>query len=386
MKTIIKYIIITLFIIFFYSQLFAAVNDPVGFGAKNSPSSPVILERIHFRRYFHLRYSFIDNAPDNKVNEDHWSLRRFKLITDWKLSNRLQFYSQFIYKTNNYSSADDRVYLQDAFLKLFVIRQFNFMVGQFKPPVGWERFQPDLRLPVIEQSQAIDRLIPNGSLGESFVRDYGFQCFGKLSPVFQYEFTMMAGSGAHTKLSDKNAPLVVGRLSFKKKFKDPVFNKKMELLLQLANSQRWDTDNDFTRQLPGCDKNIFRHFSGRDNRYDYVIAINLERSQFAAEYLSTEYLADDDGQVKTRASGWFLEHSYFLIDNWQYVVRYEQFDPDHAKKDGHDLAWFTLGLDYYFNKKSGRLMVNYIIKNEATNGLRNNMLVVQFQYFLFGGK
>ena len=379
-----KKLIITLFLISFYSHLWAAANNTAFIEPNDPVSSPGLFERLHFTSYFHLRYSFLENDPDNKINEDHWSLRRFKLLADWKLSNTLQFYSQFIYKTSNYSGTDDRIYLQHAFMKLFFIKPLNFKLGQFKPPFGWERFQSDFKLPAIERSQAIDRLIPNGSLGESFVRDYGMQCFGKLSSPFQYEFAVMAGSGAHTNLSDKNAPLLVGRLGFNKKFKEPLFKKSVQLSLQLAHSRRWDSDNNFAKQIPGCDKNMFRHFRGRDNRFDYAIAVNAGSSQFAAEYLSAQFLPDDKGSAKIRAGGWFLEHSCFLMDNWQYVIKYEHFDPDRDKNNKHDLAWFTVGLDYYFNKNHGRLMLNYIHKNEARDELKNDMVVMQLQYFLLG--
>ena len=381
MKTITGKIIITLFIISLYSRLFATVNE---FEPKNSASSQGIIERLYFISYFHLRYSVIDNDPSNKVNENHLSLRRFKLIADWKLSNTLQFCSQFIYKTNNYSGTDDRVYLQHAFIKLLFFKSLNFKIGQFKPPFGWERFQSDFIIPVVERSQAINRLIPNGSLGQSFVRDYGMQCFGKLSSLFQYEFAVMAGSGAHTNLSDKNAPLLVGRLGFNKKFKEPLFKKSVQLSLQLAHSRRWDSDNNFVKQILGCDKNIFQHFRGRDNRFDYAIAVDTHRSRLAAEYVSAEYLPDDNGQAKIQAGGWFLEHSCFLMDNWQYVIKYEHFDPDRDKNNRHDLAWFTVGLDYYFNKNHSRLMLNYIHKNEARDELKNDMVVMQLQYFLLG--
>lgn len=385
-KNIIKTFFITFWVISFYSHLLAAANDPAFFEPMDSVPSPGLFKRLHFTSYFHLRYSIIDNDPDNKTSEDHWSLRRFKLIADWKLTKTLQFYSQFIYKTNNYSGTDDRVYIQHAFIKLLFFKSLNFKIGQFKPPFGWERFQPDFIIPVVERSQATNRLIPNGSLGQSFVRDYGMQCFGKLSSLFQYEFAVMAGSGAHTNLSDKNAPLLVGRLGFNKKIKDPLFKKSVQLSLQLAHSRRRDTDNDFTRQLPGGDKNIFRHFSGRDNRFDYAITVNTGSGQFAAEYLSAQFLPDDKGSARIRADGWFLEHSCFLMDNWQYAIKYEHFDPDRDKNNKHDLAWFAVGLNYYFNKNHGRLMLNYIIKNEATDELKNNMVVIQLQYFLFGRK
>ena len=368
-----------LFAIILYSSP-AAANSPGALSA----FSP---DRFHFKSYLHLRYSFIQKESRFPIDEGKWSLRRFKVTANWRLNQNTQFYSQFGYKTHNSSSTDDRVYLQHAYVKLSLIGPLNLKIGQFKPPFGWERFQSDSRIPTVERSQAVNRLIPNGSLGKSFVRDLGIQSFGnfgKLLPAFQYEFAVMTGSGANTKLSDSNFPLIVGRLSYRENFLSPLFNKNLDILLQLANSLRWNRDNDFSKQIPGCDADIFQHFSGRDNRWNYAVILNTAHSQFAAEYLTAEYIPDDIGQTKTRASGWFLEHSCFLRDRWQTVVKYEHFDPDNDEKDNNDLDWLTVGLNYYFNNKHNRIMLNYIVKNAATRELKNNMLVIQLQYFLFG--
>lgn len=360
-----------------YSGIYQSVES-------HETSPPVV--GLHFASYFHLRYSFVQNDPINKINEDHWSLRRFKLIANWKLNDRFHFFSQFIYKTNNYSDTDDRVYLQHAFMKLFFIKQINFKIGQFKPPFGWERFQPDFQLPEVERSQAIDRLIPNGSEGETFARDYGLQFFGTVFPDLEYEAALMTGVGAHAKLSGQNFPLIVGRMIFNNKFQEPLFHQNIKLSIQLAYSQRWNTDIDFTKQLPGYDKNIFQQFNGRDKRYNAAIAINTTHSLFVAEYLAAEFIPNNKAQINRRASGWFVKHSHFLSDHLQYTVRYEQFDPQHSQEDNHDLSWLTLGFAYYFDKNHDRLMVSYIQKNEAKDELKNDMLVLQLQYFLFGGQ
>ena len=41
--------------------------------------------------------------------------------------------------------------------------------------MGLERFTPDEMMFSLERSQATNRLVPNGNLGESFTRDSGVQ-------------------------------------------------------------------------------------------------------------------------------------------------------------------------------------------------------------------
>jgi hypothetical protein len=123
-KGFIKSIAITLFLVGFHCSLQALENTPFFYKPTNSAHSASSSQQFYFASYFHLHYTFMQNDPNNKI-DNHWSLRRFKLIANWKPNNRLQFYTQFIYKTNNYSSTADRLYLQHAFIKLFFIANLN---------------------------------------------------------------------------------------------------------------------------------------------------------------------------------------------------------------------------------------------------------------------
>ena len=336
------------------------------------------------KSYFHLRYSFIENDAKNKISEDHWSLRRFKLAANWQINQKTSLCAQVIYKKNNYSATDADIFLQHAYLKFYIAKFLNLKIGQFKPPFGWERFQPDYRLPNAERSQAMNRLIPNGALGESFVRDYGAQFFGKLTSSFQYELALQAGSGANKSLSDKNFPLITARLSYKRSFKLPASSKKIQFLSQFAYSCRQNKDNDFVKQLPGCDKTIFQNFSGDDRRLDFALALTSDGTQLAAEFLTTEFKADNLEFSPLKANGWFCEYSQFLTKHWQYVLRYEQFDPNQSIKNLYDSSWLTIGIDFYFKNKLDRLMLNYVHKKEAADEVKNDLLMIQLQYFLFG--
>ncbi|NOZ62327.1 MAG: hypothetical protein GXO74_11680 [Calditrichaeota bacterium] len=367
--------LLILFFIFF-SNIFPVAAKPPSF----------LPGKFQCKSYFHLRYSFIENDVKNKISEDHWSLRRFKLAADWQINQKVTFYAQATYKTNNYSATDDEFFLEHAYFKYSFGKSLNLKIGQFKPPFGWERFQADSRLPTTERSQAINRLIPNGSLGESFVRDYGAQFFGKVASFFQYEFALMTGNGANNGFADKNFPLVVARLSYKRNLNFPAWRKKVQFLSQFACSYRQNGDNNFVKQLPGCDKSYFQHFAGNDRRKDYAVALTSGGTQLAAEYLSAVFLFDGAEIATVRASGWFCQYSQFLTDRWQCVLRYEHFDPNRSIKNSHDLSWLTIGVDYYFNNKWNRILLNYVHKIEAADEMKNDEFVVQLQYFLFGSR
>ena len=380
---------ILLFVISVNSPIVMAMNKLINRNItdeKNSTLSSHSAFKVHFFSYLQFRYSRVIAEPDNEVDSDYWSLRRFKLFAKGKFGKNIQFGWQVICKTHNNSRTDDKIYLQQLYLKYLFSNMINLKIGQFKPPFGWEWFQPDFAIPTMERSQAVNRLIPNGSVGESFIRDYGMQCFGKLLPVIQYELAVMMGSGANTNLTDTIAPLLVGRLAFKKNYTVCWLVNPVELSVQLAHSRRWDGDINFSKQLPGANKNIFTHFAGRDIRWDVAVSLKNKTTYFTAEYLQASFDPDKVDTGKLSASGWFVQLSHFLNKKWKSVVKYEKFDPDRNVTNEKDLSCLTVGLNYFFNQKYDRIMLGYLHKKEAIDEKKNDMIIVQLQYFLYGNK
>ena len=327
--------------------------------------------------YLHFRTSI---PQDDK---SYFSLRRLAIFGNYQIAKWAAISIRFIYKAGNRSSTDDKIYLQHAYINLFLSPLFCFKIGQFKPPFGWERFVPDYRLIGVERSQVIDRLIPVGSLGASFARDYGIQVYNNAvrSPL-SYELAVMTGSGANTSLTTKNAPLLIGRISFKKMFKLPSLINTCHLLMQLAYSYRCDTDINFNKQLPGVNESLFSHFKGRDYRFNAALHLKNGAADFAAEYIRASFRHTETGRPSIFAYGWYTQVSYSIDKNVEVFFKFECFAPYRRCAPVQDIKWMTLGINYYFNHQKSRIMLNYIHKIENINIIGNNMLILQLQYFL----
>jgi len=104
------------------------------------------------------------------------SVRRLKVTCEGELGRDVQYLAQGICKTGNASATDNRVYLQDALIRVR-LGGGSITIGQFKPPFGLERFTPDWDLDTIDRAIMTDSLVPNGKLskGQGFTRDYGVQ-------------------------------------------------------------------------------------------------------------------------------------------------------------------------------------------------------------------
>jgi len=334
-------------------------------------------ERLDLRSYCHIRCTIPEAQPAGL------SLRRLKLLVTWRVSDRVGFHLQGIYKTHNRSKTNDKVYLQHAYLSLDLGDGTSLRVGQFKPPFGWERFQPDYRIPTPERSTAIDKLIPNGSLEASFARDYGAEIIlDRWSRAFRSELTIMGGSGANSELTDENAPLFAGRLTLRGKPGDPFPRGVPKVVLQLAYSTRRDSDIDFVKQLPGADRETFQSFSGRDTREDIALALEAREAELALEYLHASYDCAGSEPKSRSADGWFVQFSAPVIRKAQGVVKYESFNPDRSAAGSQAEHRLSLGMNYEVKPGENRIMLAYTREGRESLPGESQTLIVQLQYFL----
>ncbi|RKY75846.1 hypothetical protein DRQ07_11240, partial [candidate division KSB1 bacterium] len=140
----------------------------------------------------------------------------------------------------------------------------------------------------------------------------------------------------------------------------------------------------FSKQLPGSDRNIFSKFEGTDLRWNSALHLTNGKTDIAFEYISSSFNPSAAGIDRLNARGWFLQLSQILLKNFQGLIKYEKFDPDISTINKYDATWITIGTNYLFNKKHGRLMLDFIHKMETKEPVSNDTVILQFQYFLFG--
>ncbi len=316
--------------------------------------------------YFQLRYT---NAEDLK---GYLGLRRLKLYGQGVFARDWQYYVQLLYKTNN-RSATDGFTIQEFSLTRSLGRT-RITLGQFKPPFGMERFTPDWKLAVIDRAQSTDRLIPFGSVGNSFARGRGIQWDTTLGSV-GVALGLFDGNGANQSFAG-NGPLLAGRTIYEKYVAPGLL-----FHTELAAAFRYDRNMDFTAQLPGAPI-AYRRFRGRDARSDLAAALETEFWSMRAEYLRARYLGGDAGIPDLSAEGYYVQYSGFVSRRVALAARYEVFDPNRFVIDSKDIAWSTVGLNWHIRGDFEKLQVNYVFKREKSTELDDDTLMVQYQRFL----
>ena len=319
-----------------------------------------------WRSYFQVRYTQPEDAGG------YVGLRRLKLYGQGPVTEGCTYFAQFLYKANNRSPTDG-LFVQEANVWAAAGRG-RMTFGQFKPPFGMERFTSDWKLALIDRSQPTDRLIPDGSVGDSFARDRGLQWEGAVGPSLNLAVGVFDGNGANEPFLG-NGPLLVTRAAYERRR-----GANGRLRAELALSWRQDHDIDFRGQLPGAPAG-YSSFAGHDIRQNLAVACDAGPNSLRAEYLAAQYESGKEGVPSVDASGYYLQYARAVSDRWAAAARYERFDPNQSVTSSRDLSWLTLGATWYIRGDFEKVQVNYVFKSERVNEFDNDALLVQYQRF-----
>ncbi|MGC8853642.1 MAG: porin, partial [Halothiobacillaceae bacterium] len=309
-----------------------------------SPASPYLPT---LSLYAQVRYTDVDHG------DDAWAIRRLKLMLDGGPEGGLRYHVQFIYKTNLQSSTDDQVFLQDAYVILPASRNFAFKAGQFVPPFGLERFQPDWKLDLVDRTDVTNRMVVNGNLGKSFARDRGVEAdwtkggFSLSAGLFQGEGANMNPKG--------NGPLVVVRLSYGGK--GGADGSAWLWRAGLAASDRHDSDMNLSAEFPGLNPKLTSHFDGRDSRINAFAEAGAGKVRGQAEYFRAWLSPDRGGEIAAR--GAYAQVAYLPVAPVILALRYETFTPDVHEPGVASQDLWTAGVTVDVPKTSLRLACDY---------------------------
>jgi len=295
--------------------------------------------------YVQIRYT------ENEPGRDAWGLRRSKLIFDGGHSGVVHYHVQLIYKHNNGSKTDDSVYLQDALIKLHVGGAV-WTFGQFKPPFGLERFQSDAWLDFVDRTQATDRLIVNGKLGDSFTRDRGIQVdFGRHGS--KLSLGLFQGGGANMD-QHGNGPLGVLHYQYGREGRRS--GRAWSWKAGLAGSLRHADDLDLAAALKGAHRGDLHHFVGDDRRLNLFVEGLWGRFRGQAE-LFRVWLAPDGG-ASWKAQGAYGQLTVLPAAGLSLAVRNEWMTPD-ADAPATAVHDWAVAAAYKFSRIPLRLITDY---------------------------
>ena len=314
-------------------------------------------------------------APD--TGDDLLSLRRYKVMLDGGLQDQLHYHFQFIYKYNNGSSTDNAVFMQDAYIVYPFTPGLSLKAGQFIPPFGLERFQPDWNLDFVDRTDVTNRMVPNGNLDDSFARDLGLQGDWDFSG-WELSTGIFQGGGANNGLKD-NGPLGVVRLSYGRK--GSCGPRQWSWRAGMAGSGRRDVDLNFSGQLPGLSKKLTSHFAGQDDRLNGFVEAGWGRLRAQAEYFQTWYEPSTGSEIA--AVGAYGQIAWLPVKSVILALRNEWFNPDVHQSTAFPSDEWTLGATYDLPWAPIRIAVDHSWIDGGTGP--SDQWRVQVQYFPIKG-
>lgn len=351
---------------FFFALILTATATLADAPSPPSPYLPVLSSYIQFR------------YTDPSEGLDRWAIRRFKAMLDGGPEDGIHYHVQFIYKTNLQSSTDDQVYLQDAYVVIPAGKSLGFKLGQFVPPFGLERFEPDWDLDLIDRTDLTNRMVVNGNLGKSFARDRGVEVDwspGRLAlsaGLFQGEGANMNPKG--------NGPLGVVRASYGAKGKSG--GESWFWRTGLAASDRHDHDLDLSSELTDLSKKLTGHFAGRDSRLNAFAETGWGKVRGQAEYFRAWLSPEGGGEIA--AHGAYGQVAYLPVERLILALRYEWFTPDLHEAKASSLRQWDSSVTYDFRRVPLRLVADYLSPRGGSEAYTHTWRF-QLQYVLLKG-
>jgi len=254
-----------------------------------------------------------------------------------------------ILKNINYSlqvDATKSTILLDARVGISFSQQTELNFGQFKVPFSLENLTSSSLLDTINRSQTVEKLCPGRDIGAAG-RDIGVTFNGRASWI-EYSLGIFNGSGIN-KTDDNDQKDVAVRL---------VLYPVSSLGLGLS------------------------YYDGKYSSYSGASLERRDRTGIDMFYIQGplsvkgEYIFARDGQFERY--GWYIQGGYYLIqEKTQVIVKYDFLNRNRDIQEDR-LEVITLGLNWFFSKKT-KFQINYEYHKDRLTKTNESVILAQFQ-------
>jgi phosphate-selective porin len=280
-----------------------------------------------------------------RVNLTGRFLEEFNFRTELELAGSLSNASGF------------RAQLTDAYINWNRFDSANVRIGQFKTPFGFEQLYLDPRLYTAERSLVSDRLTPGRQLGVQVGGEAYYE-------RFNYSLGLFNGSGTNQNFNDNDKLMAAGRLSVVP-FSGRLLDQQSRWSAGVNGFRSTDTNFaaaadfglDSTPATPARD-NVF---TGKRRGIGYDTQFELGPFELWSEYLRGTFEPASHAPARRfQAGGWYVQASYYVIDDkLQVVSRIETFDPDEQAFGGGTRS-SIFGANWYFKQHDLKLQVDWM--------------------------
>ncbi len=239
----------------------------------------------------------------------------------------------------------------------YKIGQISFNLGQFTPAYSLQRFQHDFTLPVIERSNVVNNLIPNGTLG---VRDIGMQAnWTTKSKIITTSLGLFNGYGIKEYRAKNKGFLINNKSEFNLKINKSKFKMGYSIAFRKADELA----------IPKLLANTLV-YSGNDIRTNVFALFDSKYFALQGEYLSAELNKE-------------MAYGYYVLTS----LKYKKNELTFSYGKYHDLISttkdtpnFQVGYNYSINSYKAKIFLdnNFQVENSKITNFQTS---IQLQLF-----
>jgi phosphate-selective porin len=343
------------------------------------------------------RYTYQEN-DDPKDNTSEFSIPRLRLGVGGSAFENVEFKVEVdfipdskqketltadpatgaVSSTKGDIESSTKVSLKDAKVVFTQYDYAHLTVGHFKVPFSRQEITSS------GNQQFVNRAEINKEVQG---RDVGFM-IGDYSGKKMFEYAVGGFNGTKTaNKNDNEGFLLAGRIAFNPfgEFKYSESNLEGEAMRISIGA------NLLTNELTTSGSNKKLDFSEESDDVDtdttkYGVDLGmkfLDNASIFAEYIQSK--SEPEGGTEVKSQGYYVQGGYFVLPpRLEITARVEGYDPDDSVDNTGDIAWTTVGLNYFFKKHDWKVQTNYVIKDEEedpTTGEKkdDDTLLVQLQ-------
>ena len=319
-----------------------------------------------------------DNLTLTELNT--FNVRRARLDVKGNINPHLEFRLQ-----GDFAVSPKMV---DGFVKIKLAKYFNIQAGQFKIPFTFENPQSPLTLEGIEYAQVISKLSGYSDVCHvatySGGRDVGLMLYGDLFsfenngkeiPILTYKLGVFNGNGMNKKDANLGKD-IAGSIEICPGVKG------LKLAASYYNGD-YLLDNEF-KINDTLTINHKDNFANRD-RLTFGGKYENDRLTIRSEYIyGNTDMANEEGIYPLESDGFYVAAGYWFdikceksgnVQRIRPVARYDFFREDITEVNTNS-TYYMVGIDWW-PMQNLRLLVNYTLKDKATNDNFGHLLQAQ---------
>lgn len=297
-------------------------------------------------------------------NNSRIFLRRARLNASGRFARQFDFRTEIEMTGTIATAAALRAQLTDGYISWIPSPALNIRAGEFKTPFGFEQLYPGAQLFTPERTLGNDRL--------TLSRQIGVSAFGTLARRFTYSAGAFNGNGTNISGNDNNRFLYAGRIS------SPLWTGRIgSTAARISAGVNGFTSGDTALVMPADFGFKGNSFTGNRNGLGADAQVTLGPADLWAEWLRDRFDPVSRIPFSSFDARAFSILAAYTFQKFQFVARFDTFDPDARLSAALSTKTWDGGLNYLIHGHDLKLQLHFV--RATTNDAAHDRVIARLQ-------